>query len=208
MPDTRQLQLLGLFVLLVGGSWWLARQTPESVPYQPTPHSPDYIVEQFNITEMGLDGRPDKRLTGERMLHFPDDDSTELTRPMMTVYDGQRPPWQIRSETGWLSGDRELLLLQGQVNIDRAAAPGVRPLQLVTRDLRVQPEQNYAETDADVFSRSRADWVVSKGMQAWLAKPIRVKLLSNVRGLYDIKQRETAGDTAPAAADGSGRPGV
>ena len=120
------------------------------------------------------------------MEHFPNDDSTQLQRPRLEIHDDDRPPWKIRSERGWVSGDKQLVLLQGEVHIDREAAPEVRPLHIVTHDLRVQPDNNYAETDAAVHATSRDDWLDSVGMQLWFARPIRVKLLSQVRGRYEI----------------------
>lgn len=152
-----------------------------------TEHTPDYYVDDFTVSEMGPDGKPKRKLTAEKMLHYPDDDSTELTRPYMVLYEDDTPPWNIRSETGWVSGDGKLILLIGEVYIDRVAAPGVRPLQIKTRDLRVRPEENYAETDNHVRIRSENSEQTSVGMQAWLNKPVRMKFLSNVRGRYEIK---------------------
>jgi len=177
--------LVILLSALAAGSWWLSRDTEQDLGYQPKPHSLDYYLENFRATAMGMNGEPDKQLSGQRMAHFPDDDSTELTAPQMTLYDEHSPPWKIRSERGWVSGDKQLILLQGMVNIDRNGAPGVRPMHIITRDLHIQPEENYAETDQDVFVRSDEDRLESRGMQAWFAKPMRIKLLANVRGRYD-----------------------
>jgi len=183
--DYRNLALGILLSALATGSWWLNRDTEQELSYQPKPHSLDYYIENFGVTAMGVNGEPDKRLSAQRMAHFPDDDSTELTAPRMTLYDENSPPWQIRSETGWVSGDKQLILLQCKVNIDRNGAPEIRPVHIVTRDLRIQPEENYAETDQDVFARSGDDRLESKGMQVWFTKPMRIKLLANVRGRYD-----------------------
>ena len=173
ISDNKNLLIGAILLLLVLSTGWLNRTTQKKIAYQPPAHSPDYYLSHFTATTMDKNGRPDKRLAADKMVHFPDDE--------------QRPPWQVRSETGWVSGDKELVLLQGEVHIDRPAAPGVRPFNVVTRDLRVQPSNNYAETDADSLTRSRADWVESTGMQIWFARPIRVKLLANVRGRYEIE---------------------
>ncbi len=173
-------------LLLAAGTWWLAQQGVEEPDYEPKPDSPDFYLENFTATTMGRDGKPDKSLSAERMIHYPADDSTELTQPRMTVFDKDRPPWRIQSETGWVSGDREIVLLNGEVKIDRSAAEGVRALHLTTSNLRVQPEQNYAETDEYVYAESDGSWVESTGMQTWFKKPMRIKLLAKVRGRYEV----------------------
>ncbi len=137
---------------------------------------------------MGDEGKPARQLIAERITHYPDDNSTELTKPKMTIYDGDRPPWRIRSERGWVSGDGEIILLQGEVHIDRSIAAGVRPIHITTRDLRAQPKDNYVESDADTHIISQSDTLDSKGIQIWFSQPVRIKLLANVRGRYEVNQ--------------------
>ncbi len=185
--DRTNLALTILLIVMTLGSWLLAqREALEELRISATGHTPDYYLEDFGVTNMNAQGQPDKYLTAERMVHYPDDDSTELTHPKMVIYDGDRPPWKVISESGWISGDGELLLLHGEVTIDRLAAPEVRPLHLVTRDLRIRMQENYAETDQHVDARSLQDHVVSDGLQAWFNKPIRLKFLSNVRGRHEV----------------------
>ena len=57
-----------------------------------------------------------------------------------------------------------------------------RPMRMHTRDLRVQPRQDYAETDEKVRVDSDVDWLEAVGMQAWLRPPSRIKFLSQVKG--------------------------
>lgn len=186
LTDTKNTLAGAVLLILAGGSLWLAQDTKVAEPeYQSVEHTPDYYLEGVDATQMNPDGSPSQRLLADRMTHYPDDDSTEVKVPNLTIYDSTRPPWRIRSNTGWLSGDGEVLLLQGEVKIDRSAARGVRPLHITTRDLRVQPRDNYLETDAPVDSRSEKSRIHAIGMQAWFNKPIRIKLLANVRGHYE-----------------------
>ena len=184
---TKNLLIGGVLLLLVLGSGWLNRASDRKSDYPPAAHTPDYFLNHFTAVTMSEKGKPDKQLSADRMVHFPDDDTTELIQPRMLIFEDERPPWKVRSETGWVSGDKALVLLQGKVNIDRPAATGIRPIHIITRDLRVQPNNNYAETDADAYTKSRNDWIESTGMQIWFARPIRVKLLANVRGRYEIE---------------------
>lgn len=176
-----------LLSLITLGSWWVARQAESRIPYRPLPHSPDYYLDRFTAVTTGSDGRPERQLSARRMVHFPDDDSTELTAPRMTFFEPGRPPWQIRAERGWLSGDRQLIRLQGEVNIDREGGKDARPMHVTTRDLRIHPEQEFAETTAEVYARSDRNWIRATGLQAWFTGPVRIKLLSNVRGRYEVE---------------------
>jgi len=174
-------------VLLAAGSTLLLQVTNKKEGEKTkVEHTPDYYVEDFSVSNMDIEGKLKQTLSAERMLHYPDDDSTELTHPHLVIYEEGVPPWKIKSETGWVSGDGTLVLLNGAVKIDRAAAPGVRPVHITTRNLRVRPKENYAETDEKARVRSLGDVQTSVGMQAWLNKPMRFKFLSKVRGHYEI----------------------
>ncbi len=129
-----------LLSALAAASWWLTRDGVGNREEAETPaHTPDYYIENLTGITMDEEGKPIRQLTAELMTHYPDDDTTELILPRITAYDGDRPPWRVRSEKGWISGDGEVILLQGKVHIDRSAAIGVRPVHAVTYDLRVQP---------------------------------------------------------------------
>jgi lipopolysaccharide export system protein LptC len=185
--ERRTLLFGGLLLAILGGSKWLVEIIEQEESTQkPEAHTADYFLDNFTNTVMGVDGKPFRRLSADRMLHFPDDDSTELTKPNVTLFQENAPPWQIRSEQGWLSGDGNLLLLKGTVIIDREQAPGVRPIHIVTRNLRVQPGDNYAETDEIITVTSNGSRLKSKGMQAWFNKPVRIKFLTDVKGYYEI----------------------
>ncbi len=181
----RTLILGSILLLIAGGSWWLAeRSATIEVQYPHSNRSPDFFLENFTATTMDPLGRPFRTLQASKMQHYLDDDSTTLTNPLMTVYDEQNPPWLIRSERGWLSGDGKLILLQGEVFIDREQGTDVRPVHIVTRELRVKPEEDYAETDQEVHITSLNDQVDAIGMQAWM-RPVRIHLLSKVKGRHE-----------------------
>ena len=179
---------LTVLLLLAGAlTWWLKRETePPAAGPVPGPHRPDFTVDDFTITTMDLSGAPARRLTAREMRHYPDDDSTELDLPRLTLFNQDAPPWLIRSERGWVSPDGELVLLLGRVFIDRDGTEEEAPMHLVTRDLRVQRQAEYAETDQPVSANSGSSQVQAVGMQAWLGEPMRIKLLSRVRGRYEV----------------------
>ena len=182
--------VLALLLLLVASVSWLLRdpaQPGETAPATAT-HSAerqvDYYLRGLQATTMNELGQPARTLRAAEAKYFKDNDTTELLEPWLTVHQGERPAWEVRSESGWVSADGSLVLLQGEVHIERAAAPGIDPMQIETRDLRVQPREDYAETDEQVRVRSNQNWLDATGMQAWLREPSRIKFLADVKGFY------------------------
>ncbi len=175
-----------LLVLLSLGSHWLITSPPENPSVVSEEHKMDYYVNNFTTTRMSEDGKPFRQLSAKRMVHYPDDDTTELTAPLITMFEGDTPEWEIWSEAGWLSGDGDLLLLQGKVIIERPQTATQKPVHLVTSNLRVQPNQNYAETEEVITINTSSNRITSKGMKAWLKDPMRIKFLANVRGKYEV----------------------
>jgi len=177
-------------VLVAGASWYLLDQvTPKTEVIPTSVHSPDYYLENFVSTSMDVDGSLKSRIQGDRMIHFIDEDSTEITNPVMTVFDGEKPPWVIVSESGWMSGDGELLMLLGEVKMDRAGLKrigmnDIKPMHIDTHDLRVLPKDDWAETEHEVFITSVNDRVQGVGMRTLFSTPIRFQLLSKVRSFY------------------------
>jgi lipopolysaccharide export system protein LptC len=181
--------VLAIVLAVLGvATWWLAQWSePEERGSGTAPgHVPDYYVVDLRGRTMDESGRLSRSLRADRLTHFMDDQSTEIEAPRLTLYREGEPPWQIESERGWISPDGSVALLQGATRITRDAAPGIRPVTVVTSNLLVRPKDEYAETSEAVQITSSNSRAQSLGMQAWLGKPSRIKLLSQVRGHYEI----------------------
>jgi lipopolysaccharide export system protein LptC len=188
MREPRTWLLGGLLCAVAAGSWWLKQQyAPEQEAKPRPPHTADYWVSGLTARTMDAAGQPRQILSADTLHHYPDDDSTELLKPRLLVLDPRRPPWQVSSQTGWVSPDGEVVLLRGAVHIDREAGENLLPVRIVTRDLRVQPKNEYAETDQAVVAESGPHRVESTGLQAWLRAPVRIKFLADVKGHYEVK---------------------
>lgn len=184
----RSRPLFALAVLVAAGlSWWLAEQAGRPAVEPVERHGPraiDYHVTGLDVTRMNAQGSPAHRLRAQNLRHFTDDDTSELQQPHLTVYQDDAPPWEVDAERAWVSPDGSLLLLAGEVLIEREGDADDRPIRIRTRELRVQPREDYAETDEKVRVESDADWLDAVGMQAWLRPPSRLKFLSQVEGYY------------------------
>ncbi len=151
---------------------------------------PDSIMWNFKRTDMDERGLPKARLMADLMRHYPLDDSIELERPVMEIYneDGT-PPWHVTADSGWLSGDGEKLLLYGRVYIWRNTTETTKDeaekmIELITTDLSILLDEEYAETSNFVMILGRNYKVTAVGMQANFRKR-NLKLLKDVRGHYE-----------------------
>jgi lipopolysaccharide export system protein LptC len=190
MALTPRQRVLALVLTLVGGAaWWQqSRQVPETPQAPPGARVPDYTLERFTATTMGPDGRPARSLSAQELRHYPDDESSELDLPVLVLNRPDGLPWAIRSETGWISGDREQVWLHGPVFADREGRGEARPIHLKTSELMVRPRESYAETAMPVEITSDEDWLTSTGMQAWFAETVmRAHFLGRPRGRFAVQ---------------------
>ncbi len=173
---------------LLGLSSWLIADWITPKPQLATSaasHRPDSFSETFTKTLMNPSGTPKHKLSAESMVHFRDDKSTDLTKPKLVFFDDQHPPWTVRSDTGQVTSNGEKILLNGNVFISRPAAPGVRPINIVTKNLTVKPETNTAETNEFAELTSRANRISGIGLDVNFGQIKKVTLRSNVRGKYE-----------------------
>jgi len=182
-PTGRELSVGALLVTIALLAWWYsASRAPEDVVATDSQRRPDYVVENLNGVIMGARGRPARLLATPLLRHYPDDDSSEVEMPVMTVFSDDAPPWVINSERGWISADGDELLLQGAVRAQRASAPNLEPVVLVSSEMLVLPEVDYAETDRFAELERGDDWVTAMdGMQVWFGEQMRVKLFGRNR---------------------------
>lgn len=186
------LRLLGIILLLFGLSGftiWVQQNSDKEIDVADTSktkkkHSPDYFMEDFTITSMNEKGEPRSILTASKMLHYPDDDSTELDTPFMTMIAENGKPWKIKADRGWVAANNELILLSGNVRIDRVSGPNNRPVKLFTDKLRIHPELDFAETDRPVTMISNKRRTTAIGMRAYVRKG-KLQLLDDVHVSYE-----------------------
>lgn len=183
--------LVVIFVLLslAGTSLWLQEDSSDesdvtTVEKKKQRHVPDYYMDNFEMTTMDDKGRPSSLLVSDKMLHYPDDDSTELNMPTMTLYREAGKPWIIRSDRGWVAADNELVLLSGNVVIDRHSGPNNRPVTLYTSRLRIHPKTDFAETDQPVTMVSEKRKTTAIGMRAYV-RDGQLQLLDDVQVRYE-----------------------
>ena len=185
---TRQLSAwfpIVLLALMAALTVWLDRQVqpPEGTVSGKARHDPDYIVDNLSATRIGPDGAPRYTLTTRRMVHYPDDDTTQLEAPTLVSFRGAAAAVTMSSKTALLSSNGENAYLIDDVRLVRAPVEDKSELVMKTSWLHVIPDDDIAKTDRPVQISDANTLITSVGLEFNNATRI-LKLLSNVRGSY------------------------
>lgn len=142
------LTALGLF------TFYLAQvadrgQRPRSTAPTET-DEPDYFVERMALLTMNERGEPAFRMEAQQLQHFPSDDRTEFSEPVMVSLDPARPRVTITAARGELLSGGDEVRLQGEVVVTRAATEKAAPLKVETDYAIVLPNEDIVRTDRPV----------------------------------------------------------
>lgn len=182
--NRRVLLVLAMLGAAAVAGWWLRERIHQRAGPDGQPQAqavPDYYMENFTIHSMNQAGKPRYALTAKQMLHYAEDDHSDVTKPHALLYRPLGPPYVLDSERGRILKDGEQVDLLGQVDIDRSASTHNRPIHVTTRNARVFPNRDYAESDEFTVITSDASHLEGVGMRAWFDER-RLQLLSKVEG--------------------------
>jgi len=110
-------------------------------------HDPDYVVANFTTTTYTGEGAVETVMSAERMVHYPDDDTTELFAPRVVYAKPQQPRFSVRAERGELSRDGDEIFLYGDVVLVRDAAANRPEARMTTEFLHVLRDRSLVRTD-------------------------------------------------------------
>ncbi|MFZ2302513.1 MAG: LPS export ABC transporter periplasmic protein LptC [Gallionella sp.] len=175
------LPLLGL----LGVTYWLNQQVQQELakPDSGKRHDPDAIMENFSAVKMDQQGVPRFIMNAKKMLHYPDDDSTELDTPSLTTLSAGRPPIHILAQRGLVSSKGDEVFLHDNVRVVREASENQEELTLLTEYLHAIPDQDLANTDRAVTIMDANSTTHAIGLEMD-NKARTIKLLAQVRSEY------------------------
>ena len=140
---------LVMLTLLAALTFWLSRVIEGDKPRAPERHDPDYGVERFMVRRFDIDGKLQHTLVGEKLVHYPDDDTTIVTAPHITYH--QVAPTEISARMAYIGRDGKEIDLVDDVRVVRQGATGdAPPTVLETRALKIFPDAEKGRTGAPV----------------------------------------------------------
>ena len=163
---TRLFPLLLMLALAVLTYWLeLAMRDEAGSRQAPRRHEPDYIVERLLHTRFNAQGVAESTLAARKMLHFPDDDSTELLAPRLVQTRADQPRVTVTAERATLSRDGEELFLYDNVLVVRETDAGRPETRMRTSVLQLARAQSVLRTDAEVVITEGDRVLTGRGME-------------------------------------------
>ena len=156
-----------LLLTLTGLTYWLrlATELPDPRRDGKHRHDPDYIVYDGTLRKYDTTGTLNHTLTAKQITHYPDDDSTELTRPHLVLLKPNKPTMTMSADHGHVSRDGEQVNLVDNVRLHRAATPKDPETIGTTSQLTVLPDDEKAYTSQPVLITQGKSTIRGIGMQ-------------------------------------------
>jgi len=186
---TRLFPLL-LMLALALLTFWLERTVREE---QGLPslrrHDPDYFVDNFEIRRFNLAGAQESSLSAAKMIHYPDDDSTELVAPRMVQTRPDEPRMTVTADRGTLSRNGDEVFLYDNVLLVREGEPERSETRMRTSFMHVVQARSLMRTDREVVI-TEGDRVLSGRGMEYYNDSKQLFLRERVRGRFESKNQE------------------
>jgi len=179
-----------LMLALAGLTFWLERMVREEEGAHPSQrrHDPDYVVDNLTHTRFDAQGKVESTLTAAKMLHYPDDDSTDLLAPRVVQSKPNEPRVTLSAERGTLSQDGEEVFLYGNVLLVREAGPEHSEARMRTSFMHVVQAQSIVRTDRDVVFTEEDRVLSGRGME-YRNDTKELFLRERVRGRFEPSKK-------------------
>jgi len=153
--------------LLAAGTVWLERVSRVDDPAAANTQrsGPDFIAEQTRILGFGSDGRQRYELVSERLTHYPQDDTTKLEQPRLTMQSEGRQ-LRLTSAEADVSPGGERVDMSGEVRGRRESGADRPEITFASEKLTVWPDDHRAATDTPVVLTQGQSTATARGLRA------------------------------------------
>jgi lipopolysaccharide export system protein LptC len=158
---------LTVLVLLLGLTTWLQHATEVESPRRDGSlrHDPDFIAQDFTMRQLDISGNEKFSLRAARMLHYGDDQSTDVFEPQLT-YLANPPALHFQARRASISKDGKTIDMQDDVVGWREPDAANEALSFRSSRLLVYPDDQIARTTAPVTLTQGRSVISGIGMDA------------------------------------------
>ena len=164
---------------------WLRFAVESGGSTEPGPrrHDPDAVVDKFTLTRLSEAGKAHFVLNAQRMLHFADDDSTQLEAPRFYKR-GDGPAVTVSADSGALTQDGKQADFHGNVLLVREGSRDRDELRVRSAYLQVLADGDIVRTDRQVTITEGRSVLSGVGMELDQRKRT-FSVLSQARGSFE-----------------------
>jgi lipopolysaccharide export system protein LptC len=122
-----------MMAALALGTWWLVRNAPgvETPREAVAPrHEADYVMTDFVVQRFASDGTLRAQIEGERLRHYPDDDTIEIEDPRIRAIGSDGVVTLASARKALANGDASEVQLLGDARVTRPAHDGEEAIEL------------------------------------------------------------------------------
>ncbi|HLB57904.1 MAG TPA: LPS export ABC transporter periplasmic protein LptC [Gammaproteobacteria bacterium] len=166
---------------LSGWSMLISKQPVSTV----TSHlkQPDAFMENVVATIINKEGKPSLKIETPKMVHYAEDDTTDITTPHVTIFRHSPKPWYIDSDYAKTTQGISQIVFWSNVVIHHPSDSANPMTMMKTATLTIFPDKKIAETDQAVTLTQPDTTIHAIGMLTNLDDGT-VKLLSEAKGEY------------------------
>jgi lipopolysaccharide export system protein LptC len=113
-----------MMAALASGTWWLVRNAPsidEPRAVTAPRHEADYVMTRFIVQRFASDGSLRTQIEGDRLRHFPDDDTIEIDQARIRAIASDGTVTLAAANKALANGDGSEVQLLGNARVTRPA---------------------------------------------------------------------------------------
>ncbi len=121
-----------MMAALALGTWWLVRNAPgvEAPREAVAPrHEADYVMTNFIVQRFASDGSLRTQIEGDRLRHYPDDDTIEIEDPRIRAIGSDGVVTLASARKALANGDGSEVQLIGDAQVTRPAHDGEEEIE-------------------------------------------------------------------------------
>ncbi len=172
-----------VFVAVVVGTIMFGGQQTETAARTVVeePHDPGYAARDARLVQTGADGHPLYTVDAAVIRQLPNDNSIELVKPTLGLYDANGSLWTARGEHGEVGQNTGIVKLSDDVHVVGTPQGTQEPAEITTNHLAFDTNSKIASTRDPVTLTWSGQEIRGRGMRAALNDG-RLQLESTVRG--------------------------
>ena len=179
-------KLVSVLMLALIGLTLLVTLSPFGADHKtvaPLSDLPDAFMENVTVLIFDKQGKPKMKIAAPKMVHYTNNDTTQLNVPTITLYRQSPQPWYITSHYAEAKHGADQVDFRDNVVVQHAADINAPATIIKTETLTILPNIEIAETQ-DAITMTQPNIVIHGiGMRANIQSG-DIQLLSQARGEY------------------------